>query len=408
MSDLFRSCPVCSCNRADVLHKQDFVIPDGYPLPASYNVVSCNNCGFVYADTPAKQKDYDLYYKNFSKYEDPKISSGSGITSWDKERSESVALEIAKTLPDNSCSIIDIGCANGGILAALKSMGYKNLTGLDPSPACVEYIQREHGIGKAITGGIFCTMLRNDKSLRQGFDCTILSHVIEHIYDLNKAIKNVSHLLKKGGILYIEAPDASRYSNYPLVPYYYFGSEHINHFDEHSLGNLLIISELCLVSYVKKEIKVSRHNVYPVVSVMGKKTGKKVIKKELAADFTVKNRILEYIDKSRSAEDSIRVKLEPLVKSQDPVIVWGAGSFTWRLLENSLLGKCNIIAFIDNDSKKWGSYIKGVAVCPPDQLKDLTGTLVVSSALFSDDIYKQAKSMGINNEIVVLNELKMA
>jgi 2-polyprenyl-3-methyl-5-hydroxy-6-metoxy-1,4-benzoquinol methylase len=76
--------------------------------------------------------------------------------------------------------------------------------------------------------------------LQESFGCAILTGVIEHIYDVQKAIKNISNLLKAGGILYLEAPDASRYIDYYIVPYYYFDSEHINHFDMHSLRNLLI------------------------------------------------------------------------------------------------------------------------------------------------------------------------
>ncbi len=72
------------------------------------------------------------------------------------------------------------------------------------------------------------------------------------------------------------------------------------------------------------------------------------------------------------------------------------------MLENSLLGKCNIIAFIDNDSKKWGNNIKGNMVFSPDRLKDFAGTLVIASALFSDKIYSQVKLMGIKNKIIIL------
>lgn len=401
-NNLFRPCPICSNGSGEVLHTQKFAIPEGWPLPKSYDVVCCAKCGFVYADTSAKQKDYDLYYENFSKYEDLKTASGGGLTPWDKERCKDTASTIAKALPDKNGSILDIGCANGGILSALKSAGYKNLAGMDPSPACVRYIQKECGISRAFEGGVFCPMLTDDKSLCRSFDCVILSHVIEHLYDLKKAIENVSRLLKKDGIMYVEVPDASRYSDYYTVPYYYLDCEHINHFDEHSLKNLLMSNGLELVSYSKNGRKVSKHNVYPVVSVIGKKPDIKVIKKEPTADFTVKESVLKYIDKSKYAEDSIRIKLEELVKSREPVIIWGAGSFTQRLLESSPLGKCNIRAFVDNDSKKWGNNIKGVTVSSPDRLKDFAGTLVIASALFSDDICSQVKSMGIDNKIMVL------
>ena len=53
----------------DVLHKQNFVLPEGHPLANGYLVVACDNCGFVYADTQVSQHDYDVFYARFSKYE---------------------------------------------------------------------------------------------------------------------------------------------------------------------------------------------------------------------------------------------------------------------------------------------------------------------------------------------------
>ena len=402
-NNLWRPCPVCSNNTGEILHTQKFVIHEGYPLPESYDVVCCTKCGFVYADTSARQKDYDLYYQSFSKYEDPNIGTGSGIASWDKDRCEGVALEISGLIPDIHSSIIDIGCANGGILSALHHMGYQNLTGLDPSVECIDYVKKKCDISRAIVGGIFSQSILDEKSLHGRFSCAILSHVIEHIYDVQKAMKNISNLLKGGGHLYLEVPDASRYIDHYVVPYYYFDIEHINHFDKHSLKNLLMMNDFDFLSNNEKDTRVSKSNIYPSVSVIGKKrSGVTLVKTEPIPDFTVKNSVLKYIQKSKTTESSIRNKLEPFAKTRNPVIIWGAGNFTMRLLAESLLGKCNIVAFIDNDSKKWGKTIKGASVYPPDRVKDLKGTLVVCAALYSDDILLQIKSLNVDNEVMVL------
>ena len=50
--------------------------------------------------------------------------------------------------------------------------------------------------------------------------------------------RSLKKLLNPNGIIYIEVPDANRYSNYYVVPFYYFDCEHINHFDINSLKNL--------------------------------------------------------------------------------------------------------------------------------------------------------------------------
>ena len=46
-----RGCPLCLSPGAEMLHHQPFVLPDGHPLGRGYDVVTCQGCGFVYADT---------------------------------------------------------------------------------------------------------------------------------------------------------------------------------------------------------------------------------------------------------------------------------------------------------------------------------------------------------------------
>jgi len=399
---LSRPCPICSNNKAEILHTQKFIIPDGYPLPEFYDVVCCSRCGFTYADTPVTQKDYDLYYRDFSKYEDPNTATGSGISSWDRKRFQTIASEVGKFIPDKHSSIVDIGCANGGLLGELNRLGYLNLSGIDPSETCINYIKGKYNISRAIVGGLFSQSIIADKSLQKSFDCVVLSGVLEHIYNVQQAIKNVSNLLKNGGCLYIEVPDASHYDNYYVVPYYYFDSEHINHFDRFSLKNLLNMNGFEFLLYNEKGTPVSKFNIYPSVFVMGKKVDIKTSGFVLAPDYTAKNSIIAYIQKSKATEDSINNQIQPLVNCQRPIIIWGAGNYTMRLLKDSPLGKCNIIGFIDNDSKKWGKTIKGIPVSPPVKLEKLEGTIVICAALYGDDILAQIKTMDVNNKVILL------
>ena len=187
-----RNCPICEEIYCKVLHTQKFVLPEGHPLAGGYDVVCCEHCGFVYADTVATQKDYECFYAKFSKYEDNKTSSGGGDTPWDAKRFEDTALHIGRFLPDTKSRILDIGCANGGLLKTLRKSGFENLCGIDPSPVCVANTQSS-GI-EAHTGSLF--------QIPDGlgrFDFIILSHVLEHIRDLKAAIQAIGGLTRAGG-----------------------------------------------------------------------------------------------------------------------------------------------------------------------------------------------------------------
>lgn len=82
--------------------------------------------------------------------------------------------------------------------------------------------------------------------------------------------------------------------------------------------------------------------------------------------------------------------------------MWGAGSYTSRLLETSILKNCNIIAIIDRDIKKQGNMINEIKISSPEILKQLDYSIIICSALYSENIYQEIKGMGINNSIFIM------
>ena len=74
-----RLCPICETSDVQFLHSQRFELPEGHPLSAGYDIVTCSSCGFVFADTTVAQADYDKFYAEHSKYEDIKTGTG-GVT----------------------------------------------------------------------------------------------------------------------------------------------------------------------------------------------------------------------------------------------------------------------------------------------------------------------------------------
>lgn len=104
-----------------------------------------------------------------------------------------------------SDSILDIGCANGGLLEALSDRGFTNLTGIDPSPTCIRHI-KQRGFNGYVSE---ISKLNNDTIGSYNF--IILSHVLEHIFDVNGAISIVNSLINYEGLIYIEVPNASSY-----------------------------------------------------------------------------------------------------------------------------------------------------------------------------------------------------
>jgi 2-polyprenyl-3-methyl-5-hydroxy-6-metoxy-1,4-benzoquinol methylase len=390
-----RDCPICGNNTISTLHTQEFVQPDFVKeitlLPQVYDVVACLQCGFVYADTSLEQSGYDEYYEKCSKYEgEPDVSSG-GLSTSDMLRYERVILQL-EDIVNKDTAILDIGCANGGLLHALKINGYANVFGLDPSLTCVKNTDKLEI--PAFNGSLFCNKLGSKKK----FGLIILSHVLEHIRDLYEAMEAALELLEESGFIYIEVPNAKEYESHYIVPFYYFDSEHINHFDKDSLNNLLEFHGIQCFSCIEKNIQVSETQDYPAVAVLGIKK-KEQREKRIKCAMT-KESILRYVEKSK--QDEKYSYIDNLVNSDELVVIWGAGSYTSRLLSGTNLGKCNILMFIDNDENKQGMKIKGKHVFSADKLYGFNGNILIASAIHSGEIVTQIRTMGLENEIIIL------
>ncbi|MEN1989176.1 class I SAM-dependent methyltransferase [Paenibacillus hubeiensis] len=389
-----RICSVCQHTEVEVIHHQKFDLPPYHTLPRQYDVVVCTKCGFTYADTSANQHDYNDYYTNLSKYEDEEVSSG-GFSSSDLARYKMVLSRVAPFLNPAS-TILDIGCANGGLLSYFREHGYKYVTGLDPSPKCVAFMM-DHDI-QAVQGDLFENTLLDKE---QKYDLVIVSHVFEHLYDVAQAVTVISDYLSKDGLVYIETPNAAQYGNYFVVPYYYFDVEHINHFTDVSLANLFLQQSFSYVDSKQIEIPVAKDRMYPAVYALFKK-GTFSRPYTLRVDDSAKTSIMTHLSDSNYSQ--INEKLAELGKSKEPCVVWGAGQNTLRLLSETVLAECNIRCFIDKDQSKQGKMMDQASITAPRWLIETAyeGTIIISSALFSKEIVSEIQGMGLSNPMIIL------
>jgi SAM-dependent methyltransferase len=369
-----RPCPVCGSRVVFIISKQNFELPKNHPLPSAWDVVSCPICHFAYADTAAYQETYDYYYSDFSKYEHDATSTGGGTTDTDRQRLEDTAALIAKVVKKDD-TILDLGCANGGLLVAFKKLGFTELTGLDPSPACA-LTTSELGV-EGLVGSLFEPPVDGRK-----FKAVILCHVLEHIRDLQTAAEVLRGLVADDGYLYVEVPDASRYGGYSEAPFQDFNVEHINHFAHSSLSNLFESKGFITKDQGIRDIPSPAGWVYPAIWCLFKirPTNENFDGKWLH-NSSLKESLDRYTLESIQQIEKINHKLATLVESQAPVIVWGTGQFTLKLLAQSTLGSCNIIGFIDSNPGHHGKQLRGIEIFSPEILQNQAHPVIIGSLL---------------------------
>jgi predicted TPR repeat methyltransferase len=383
-----------------VLHHQRFLLAEGNPLPSGYDVVWSKRAGFAYADTSVDQAVYDRYYAQFSKYEDSTVSTGGGETPSDAGRLAQTAADIARVVGDRNASVLDIGCANGGLLVALRKLGFSSVAGIDPSPACVRTVRTRHGI-PAEAGGLFELPARMKKP-----DVIVLSHVLEHVCDLRRAIQVLRGLLSKKGMAYIEVPDAARYRDYVFAPFQDFNTEHINHFSTISLTNLMRSQGFEPVSGGTKTIQSSPQCPYPAVFGFFRKRDGAVKATDFQRDDQLLASLQEYIARSAAKLAQIERVIRPLVQAQTPLLVWGTGQLTMKLLAETSLAKANVVAFVDGNPINQGKTLSGRVIRAPEQIPalGLDASILIATLLHQQAIAHRIRNeLGLTKPIIVLN-----
>lgn len=389
-----RPCPICNHRYVDLLHTQRFVLPEGHPLSHGYDVVVCDMCGFVYADTNTTQAEYDRFYAEHSKYEDSKTGTGGTENPYDWRRQQETAHQIASFLQNRKASILDVGCANGGILKGLKNIGHEYLCGIDPSPTCVANT-RTLGI-EAYVGSLFQPFEEHT------FDCVILSHTLEHIHDMQSALLWITDRLKPNGVVYIEVPDAARYVDFIYAPLQDFNAEHINHFSLTCLKSLMARAGFKHLDSGTKTLEIGSRSYYPAIYGFWKH---KIMRSDfLRKDDALGDSIQQYIQRSQELLKGIELHLQQTLVSSRQVIIWGAGQLAMKLLIETSLAQAEILAFVDNNPINQGKVLHGAPIIAPNQLSGLSAPIVIATMLHQHAIVEQIRQLGLSNEIILLTE----
>jgi 2-polyprenyl-3-methyl-5-hydroxy-6-metoxy-1,4-benzoquinol methylase len=392
-----RGCEVCASKQTKLLHAQRFASMSEGSLVGGYNVVACDNCGFCYADHLPGQDTFDRYYRDMSKYEQP--IGEFRPSAYDVERFRVTVEKIHGFMPDGKARIVEIGCATGLLLSQLKQAGYTGVAGLDPSPACSRVANEQFRVP------VQCGALSDDLITAGSVDLLILIGVMEHIRDLEVAMKKMVTMLAPGGRMFITVPDASKYAAGDDAPYQEFSLEHINYFGPKSLANLMArYGFRCLFTEQAMQ-RCNVRTVTPVVHAAFEKlpAGQKL---EWVKDNNTVRGLELYVAQSKRGNDAVQPILNKLAVSKQPVIVWGAGSHTLRLLATSRLAEANLTAIVDSNPRYQGKNVNGVPILEPDAIRGTDASILISSRVFQQSIQRQIKDgLQLENDVVTLYQL---
>lgn len=372
-----RNCPICGSIQYSLMYSQHFSSITSGSLLKGYDVVICDQCGFCFAQNIPEQKAFDEYYSNLSKYEP--IDPNARLSLYTLNHYDSTARWLAKHIPEKKKRILDIGCSTGYFLNALKTLGYSDLHGLDPSPLCSSFVKEKHAIDCEI-GSLFDIQMGSSE-----YDVVTLCSVIEHIRDLDTALKLIYSILSPEGCLYIEIPDLSKFADEEDAPFQEFSVEHINFFTPTTICNLLAVYGFRKIALEQSAFEVGPGKTDFKIDGLFQKSELRKLPLE-PENHGSKMAVEAYITRSQKEETTISQVIQKITEQGQPILVWGVGTLTQHLMAASSFNQANIVAFIDSNPHYQGKSLEGIPIISPKEVSNFPYPILISTRGFQLEI----------------------
>lgn len=383
-----RNCPVCGCSESSIISRlcsNMKILGEQFPESIT-NIVGCTECGLVYLQSEAEQKDYSSYYiSDISKPVEYYEMFGETATD---EYFEHITKKLQPYIYKN-CKLIDIGSGMGELSLYLKEKLAIDVSVLDMKETCINVCKKK-GLTAYNKSSVDELSFLEDK-----YDMVVLNHILEHIADLRLTMENVNKILKQDGYVFIELPDIEGYCDYAEnnAPYSFLTYEHIVHFSENDLKNLISQFQFEIVECGKYFKKVSN---YPSIWAILKKKGD--LDKKINPSDNIQY-IKNYMELCKKV---INESLQAVIDDKTPLILWGIGASTALLLED--FSECNVIQLVDKNPLRQGVKYsigdKDFSIQSPEEIQDENATIFVMSGPYKNSIKKQIQEMGLKNKVL--------
>jgi len=157
----------------------------------------------------------------------------------------------------NDDFILEVGANDGTFLKELRTRGYRNLLGVEPSGQLAESATRS---GFEVLNSYFDEKLAADiRKSRGGARAVICRHTLEHVPDIIGFTRAIADVLAPDGVALIEVPDADWLVTNLLA--HEIWDEHISYFRPRSLAALLANSGLKPVRLARMRLRDTRNLV---------------------------------------------------------------------------------------------------------------------------------------------------
>lgn len=382
MSLTTRPCPICSSTDAQPCLDNPMAAVGGFDM--SYKVVRCSHCGFHYARQLPDADTFSAYYQSVSKYDAP-----DSVAPVDRARIDATVRFLEGRI-DKSERIADLGCGYGALLGGLQAAGWQHLEGLDPAPNAAQCALKMFGVRNIHRG------LMSDAHTvldLQSVDLVCIMCVLEHLPQLRQDMAKLVSRLRPGCKILLEVPAIECFLHPDCEPFGEFSLEHIQFFDMASLANLM-------QSLGARQLALELLDLPMVASgsMLGLFEWSGSIPQEPTFQRSETGALQAYIEESQRQLDRALQRVPA-----GPVIVYGAGSHTARLLAHlEKIPGCEVRGVVDSNPNLEGKRMGRWTVRAPSSIHETPDTAVLVSSFRSQQAIAAHLRKTAPNPLVLL------
>ncbi len=234
------NCPVCDKGEfTDFIQCIDYTV-----TKESFQLVRCSNCNFVLTNPQPAKENLGKYYLSA----DYISHSGKANSLIDRLylflRNKSLKWKLS-LLPSTKGKLLDYGCGTGEFLKTCQQDGWE-ISGVEPST-----LAREKAL--KLTGAKIKSDLEESS---EKYDAISLWHVLEHVADLNKTIRQLANSLRESGQLFIAVPNHTSYDG-KYYKHFWAGYDvprHLWHFQQFTINEILKKNGLTIVQTIPMKL----------------------------------------------------------------------------------------------------------------------------------------------------------
>jgi len=225
-------CPLCASETSKIIAEK--------LRRGNGSVAYCTTCehGFLIHNQAIDAKGYygELYRQEYSHNAEVAATNAREIFTVYKEYQQQRLAHIYPYL-NSDTRLLEIGASAGQFLVHIKDkVGEVNAIELDK--ACCAFLGSEHGIEAD------SELLENSRFADSNYDIVCAFQVIEHVEHPVAFLKTLHHATKKGGGIYVEAPNLRdpllSVWDVPTYRQFFYHSAHLHYFTEASLIKVAI------------------------------------------------------------------------------------------------------------------------------------------------------------------------